>query len=90
VCVGGGASPDPASGGTRQSAFAGSDRQGRGRLVDALRRAPVPEGDLAAAAGWPDQPERAARVAAGLVADGLAAVVDGALVLPDTLVLPDK
>ena len=80
----------PRCGGTRQSAFAGSDRQGRGRLVDALRRAPVPEGDLAAAAGWPDQPERAARVAAGLVADGLAAVVDGALVLPDTLVLPDK
>lgn len=90
VCAWGGAGPDPASGGTRQSAFAGSDRQGRGRLVDALRRAPVPEGDLAAAAGWPDQPERAARVAAGLVADGLAAVVDGALVLPDTLVLPDK
>jgi A/G-specific adenine glycosylase len=90
VCVCCGPAPDPASGGTRQSAFAGSDRQGRGRLVDALRRAPVPEGDLAAAAGWPDQPERAARVAAGLVADGLAAVVDGALVLPDTLVLPDK
>jgi len=28
---------------------------------------------VAAAAGWPDDPERAGRVAAGLVADGLVA-----------------
>src|SRR5690606_21919064 len=52
--------------------FEGSDRQGRGRLVDALRRGPVAEADLAAVMGWPDDPERAARVAATLVADGLA------------------
>jgi A/G-specific adenine glycosylase len=79
--------PDPAEGsaGTsgRQSAFAGSDRQGRGRLVDALRRGPVASADLAAATGWPDDPTRAERVAATLVVDGLAEVTpDGDLVLP--------
>ncbi len=80
----GGPDPDPAVGSAGvsggQSRFEGSDRQGRGRLVDALRRGPV--ADLAAAAGWPDDPARAARVADTLVADGLA-VLDG-----DTLVLP--
>jgi len=78
--------PDPAVGsagaGSRQSTFAGSDRQGRGRLVDALRVAPVPLAGVAAAAGWPDQAERASRVAGGLVADGLAVVEEGELRLP--------
>ena len=78
--------PDPAIGsageGSRQSTFAGSDRQGRGRLVDALRLGPVPWAGVAAAAGWPDDPERAERVAAGLVADGLAVVAGDALHLP--------
>lgn len=68
--------PDPVAGSAGisgpQSRFEGSDRQGRGRLVDALRRGPVAEADLAAVMGWPDDPERAARVAATLVADGLA------------------
>ena len=69
--------PDPAVGSAGvsggQSRFEGSDRQGRGRLVDALRTTGrVPAGGLAAAAGWPDDPERARRVADGLVADGLA------------------
>ena len=77
---------DPAVGsageGTRQSTFAGSDRQGRGRLVDALRLDPVPWAGLAEAAGWPDDRDRAERVAAGLVADGLAVVAGGALRLP--------
>jgi A/G-specific adenine glycosylase len=79
VCAWRGASrgtPDPAVGSAGvsgpQSAFAGSDRQGRGRLVAALRRAPVPRADLAAVMGWPDDPERAARVALTLIADGLA------------------
>ena len=68
--------PDPAdgSGGTsgRQSAFAGSDRQGRGRLVDALRLGPVALDHVAALAGWPDDAVRADRIASSLVADGLA------------------
>ena len=77
---------DPAIGsageGTRQSTFAGSDRQGRGRLVDALRRGPVPWAGVAAAAGWPDNPIRAERVAARLVADGLAVSEEAGLRLP--------
>jgi A/G-specific adenine glycosylase len=63
--------PDPAGRGYRQSAFDGSDRQGRGRLVAALRAGPVRPSQLAAACGWPDDPGRARRVAEGLVADGL-------------------
>jgi A/G-specific adenine glycosylase len=79
--------PDPAVGsageGGRQSTFAGSDRQGRGRLVDALRLGPVPWAGVAEAAGWRDDRERAQRVATGLVADGLAVMAaDGALHLP--------
>ena len=78
--------PDPALGTAaasgRQSAFAGSDRQGRGRLVDALRRGPVANDRLATVAGWPDDPARAARVAATLVADGLAADAGDHLTLP--------
>jgi len=68
--------PDPSDGsaGTsgRQSTFEGSDRQGRGRLVDALRLGPVVGADLADVMGWPDDPLRAERVAQTLVADGLA------------------
>jgi A/G-specific adenine glycosylase len=79
----GGRHPDPAAGSIRrQPAFAGSDREGRGRLVAALRGGPVGADRLAAAAGWPDDPARADRVAAALVADGLAADVGGTLTLP--------
>ncbi len=55
-----------------QSTFTGSDRQGRGRLLDALRRRAVRESDLAGACGWPEDPARAERVAAALVAEGFA------------------
>jgi A/G-specific adenine glycosylase len=69
------AGPDPISGSAGisvpQSRFAGSDRQGRGRLVDALRVAPVAPGDLASVMGWPADDARAERVAATLVTDGL-------------------
>jgi A/G-specific adenine glycosylase len=69
-------SPDPAIGSaqvsTGQPPFAGSDRQGRGRLVAALRDGEVREDDLAVVMGWPDDPGRATRVAATVVADGLA------------------
>ena len=80
----GGAGPDPAVGSAgvsgRQSRFEGSDRQGRGRLVDALRHGPV--SDVATATGWPEDPERAERVAQTLVADGLAVRVGDTLTLP--------
>jgi len=81
----GGGDPDPAVGSAgvsgRQSTFEGSDRQGRGRLLDALRSGPVAASALAAACGWPDQGSRAALVAAGLVREGFAVSVDGHLVL---------
>ncbi len=67
--------PDPARGSagvsTPQTRFDGSDRQGRGRLLDALRTGPLTPGALAAAAGWPDDPDRARRVAGALVTEGL-------------------
>jgi len=73
--------PDPAVGsaatGTRQTSFAGSDRQGRGRLVAALIQGPVQAEAVAAACGWPDDEAGAARVAASLVADGLAVSDNG-------------
>jgi A/G-specific adenine glycosylase len=79
--------PDPAEGsaGTsgRQSVFEGSDRQGRGRLVDALRVGPVAASELAAVMGWPGDEVRASRVAATLVVDGLAEVsASGVWALP--------
>lgn len=79
--------PDPALGSAGvsgpQSRFEGSDRQGRGRLVDALRHGPVPASALAEVMGWPDDPVRAERLAASLVTDGLAVVdTDGTFRLP--------
>ena len=75
-CAWRGMGPDPANGsagvGGRQPRFEGSDRQGRGRLVSALSDGPVPADRLAEVMGWPDDPERAGRVAAGVRADGLA------------------
>jgi A/G-specific adenine glycosylase len=75
-------SPDPADGSagvsTGQPRFAGSDRQGRGRLVAALCAGPVPVADVAAVVGWPEDPARADRVAVGVLEDGLA-VRDGDL-----------
>jgi A/G-specific adenine glycosylase len=67
--------PDPARGSagvsTAQRPFAGSDREGRGRLVDALRRGPVPADQVATAAGWADDADRVDRVVADLVDEGL-------------------
>jgi A/G-specific adenine glycosylase len=86
VCAWGGIGEDPAPGSAgvsgRQSRFSGSDRQGRGRLVAALRAGTVHLADLAAATGWPDDEARARRVADGLVTDGLAVRVDDRFVLP--------
>ncbi|MEY2433778.1 MAG: A/G-specific adenine glycosylase [Acidimicrobiaceae bacterium] len=79
--------PDPALGSAGvsrgQSTFAGSFRQGRGRLVHALRSGPVNADAVAAAAGWPEDPDRAERAVASLVADGLAVVrADGTVAPP--------
>jgi A/G-specific adenine glycosylase len=72
--------PDPVAGSAGisgpQSTFAGSFRQGRGQLVDRLRDGPIAPADVAAAAGWPDAPERAVEALASLVRDGMAVVSD--------------
>lgn len=83
----GGPAPDPSIGSagvsTPQSRFEGSDRQLRGRLLRALGDGALAAAEVPAAAGVPDQPERAHRVAATLVADRLAVVdADGRLQLP--------
>ncbi|MEO5902299.1 MAG: hypothetical protein ABIR68_19505, partial [Ilumatobacteraceae bacterium] len=76
----GGVGDDPAIGSAgvsgKQSRFDGSDRQGRGRLMKALGAGPVDVSAIPAVLGWPDQPDRARRVAATLVTDRLA-VFDG-------------
>ncbi len=78
--------PDPAVGSAavsqKQSRFDGSDRQGRGRLVEAVRRGPVLDGGLAEVMGWPDDPIRAQRVAATVVADGLVRRTEEGFALP--------
>jgi A/G-specific adenine glycosylase len=77
---------DPAIGsaGTtaRQSRFEGSDRQGRGRLIAAMTAGPIRADDVAALAGWPTDPQRADRVLATLIADGLVEHVGHLLRLP--------
>ncbi|HEX7134536.1 MAG TPA: A/G-specific adenine glycosylase [Iamia sp.] len=78
----GSGAPDPWARPRPQSRFEGSDRQGRGRLVDALRRGAVAEADVPAAMGWPDDVDRATRVAATLLADGLAITDGGTWRLP--------
>jgi A/G-specific adenine glycosylase len=55
-----------------QSRFAGSDRQGRGRLLTSLRTGTVGRDALAPACGWPDDGPRAERIAEDLVAEGFA------------------
>jgi A/G-specific adenine glycosylase len=76
----GSVAPDPAEGtafaGGRQSRFAGSDRQGRGALVSALRRGTVACEQVPSVMGWPDDPARAWAVVDSLRADGLVAVDD--------------
>ena len=85
-CAWRGEGPDPAEGsaltGSRQSRFEGSDRQGRGRLLDALRAGPLPLREADRITRWAD-PDRTARVVAGLVEDGLAVQEGTVLALPD-------
>jgi hypothetical protein len=51
--------------------------------VAAVRSGPVPSEDLARVMGWPDDPDRARRVAATVVADGLVDLdADGSHRLP--------
>ena len=77
-----GAGEDPAARPPRApEPFVGSNRYHRGRLLDALRSAPVAADGVAAAAAL-DSPDRARELASGLVADGLAQWEAGHLRLP--------
>ena len=84
-CAWQGVGDDPAIGSAAvsgpQARFEGSDRQLRGRLVDALRAGPVARRDVAAVTGAEDQ-NRATRIVDGLVRDGLAVEDGGSLRLP--------
>ncbi len=76
--------PDPAATRPVKTRFAGSDRQGRGRLVAAMRRGQIDPDQLAEAAGWPGQHDRARAVAEALVTEGLATwTPSGGLGLPE-------
>jgi len=86
VCGWVGVGDDPAVGSasvsTSQSAFFGSDRQGRGRLVSALRSGDVHERDAARVMGWEDDQARTQRVVETLISDGLVVRIGASLVLP--------
>ena len=85
-CAWRGEGPDPADGSAGVSApqprFEGSDRQGRGRLVDALRSGPQPRSAAAALMGLDGDPRRARRIVASLTADGLVTEQGDTLQLP--------
>jgi A/G-specific adenine glycosylase len=78
--------PDPAQGSAgvsgRQARFDGSDRQARGRLVKALGLAPVRRGSAAPTMGLEAQPDRAERLVAALIAEGLVVETGAVLHLP--------
>ncbi len=73
--LGGCQEPDPTLGSAgvsiTQSRFEGSDRQGRGLLISALRKGSVPVEQLAMVMGWPNDRDRAERVAAVMIEEGL-------------------
>lgn len=66
----------------RTQAWAGTDRQARGRIMAALRDAVGHVAETELAAAWPHDDQRE-RALAGLLADGLVARVDGGYGLPE-------
>ncbi len=84
-CAWRGQGPDPAAATAHRSRpqgrFEGSDRQLRGRIVEALRSEGVPADRLAERIGA-DDPDRAQRLAAALVAEGMATWDGATLRLP--------
>ena len=66
----------------KQSRFDGSERQVRGRIVDALRVGPIPISDLNGFGRDGDSPDDVLRIASGLVSDGLATRTADVLFLP--------
>lgn len=85
-CAWRGEGSDPADGSAgvsvAQAPFEGSDRQCRGRFVEALRSGPQPASAAARLMGLEDDPPRADRILASLLRDGLVMERDDALQLP--------
>jgi len=75
-------SPDPWPRPRPQARFEGSDRQGRGRLVSALRDRHLTWDEVPSAAGWPGDPRRALAVARSLIKEGLVVAEGERLRLP--------
>lgn len=67
----------------RTQAWAGTDRQARGRIMAALRGAVGPVGEADLVAAWPHDADQRARALAGLLADGLVARVGDGYGLPE-------
>ena len=64
--------------------FEGSDRQGRGKLISALRNEPIMEKDVPQILGWPNDHKRCKRVLEKLEKDGLIVIADsGKISLPN-------
>lgn len=86
MCSWAGEGADPAIGSAAvsapQSRFAGSDRQGRGRLIAALRNGPVSHEDALVALGFGADVARAERVLAALVRDEMVVSLADRIALP--------
>ena len=86
MCSWAGEGADPAIGSAAvsapQSRFAGSDRQGRGRLIAALRNGPVSHEDALVALGFGADIARAERVLATLVRDEMVVSLADRIALP--------
>ncbi len=82
-----GGHPGRSAASRRPQAYAGTDRQVRGRLLAVLRASPGPAPGADLTAAWGDDVQRE-RALAGLVADGLAVPVDGGYALPGTTPAP--
>lgn len=64
-----------------QSPFVGSDRQVRGRIINALREGPINVENVAEVAGWPEDLPRVERIVKALIAEGLVREVRNKLYL---------
>ncbi len=86
MCSWAGEGTDPAIGSAAvsapQSRFAGSDRQGRGRLIAALRNGPLSHEDALVALGFGADVARAERVLAALVRDEMVVSLADRIALP--------
>lgn len=86
ACSWRGQGDDPALGSagvsSHQAAFSGSDREVRGRIVEALRQGPVRWSELQGLGRPTDDPQSVEAIARGLIRDGLAQPTSDGVSLP--------